>query len=248
MPTEELINRQLTSTQLTGQDSSELVPLPKSLSTREGLVAHPLAITALAKLQKAAAKANVPFEVLSSYRSFEQQKSIWNRKFCGEQTILDMNENSIDITCLTDLEKIHSIMRYSALPGASRHHWGTDFDIFPSAALKEGYKPQLLVSEFVNTADGKSTAVASELHQWLITNLHESDFFRPYKRFQNGIAAEPWHLSYQPIADSALMQLSLEMLKETIQQSADFSGYESVISHLPSLFEQYIQNICQKEN
>ena len=125
----------LTSAQLIGQDSSLLIALPTFLSSRDNLLAHPLAIDALIKLQKAASKENVSFKILSSYRSFEQQKLIWNRKFNGEQTILDMNENPIDISGLSELEKIHSIMRYSALPGASRHHWGSDFDIFPSAAL-----------------------------------------------------------------------------------------------------------------
>ena len=36
------------------------------------------------------------------------------------------------------------ILEWSALPGASRHHWGSEFDVFDLAALPEGYRVQLL--------------------------------------------------------------------------------------------------------
>jgi len=39
-------------------------------------------------------------------------------------------------------EKIASILRWSALPGTSRHHWGTDLDIIDAKALTAEMKVQ----------------------------------------------------------------------------------------------------------
>ena len=33
-----------------------------------------------------------------------------------------------------------AILLWSALPGASRHHWGTDFDVFDRAAVPPDYR------------------------------------------------------------------------------------------------------------
>ncbi|MCZ8486094.1 D-alanyl-D-alanine carboxypeptidase family protein [Vibrio lentus] len=30
----------------------------------------------------------------------------------------------------SEQQKLSAILRWSALPGASRHHWGCDFDVF----------------------------------------------------------------------------------------------------------------------
>ncbi|CAM5189250.1 M15 family metallopeptidase [Alishewanella longhuensis] len=85
-------------------------------------------------------------------------------------------------------------MLYSALPGASRHHWGTELDIYDAAAVPADYQPQLLPAEYA------SGGPFYKLAWWLECHAAEYGFFLPYKRYQGGVAAEPWHISYQPLA------------------------------------------------
>ena len=232
----------LTIKQLTGLDDSKLVPLPASFSCialgaqNKTHLGHPEAIKALLELQALAERDKQPFQVISSYRSYEHQQSIWNRKYQGELTVLDANEKAIELEALTSLEKIQAIMLYSALPGASRHHWGSDFDIFPSAAIENGHLVQLVASEF------NAGGVAAEFEQWLKHILPLTDFFRPYDKFQNGIASEPWHISYYPFASDALKQLTQEKLQAMLLD--DIAGKETICSNIESLYQRYITNIC----
>ncbi len=226
--------------QLIGKDATHLVSLPNALSTKKGQLAHPEAISALVKLQQLAEKDNLSFKVISSYRSFDEQKILWNKKFSGQRPVLDLNETPIDISALPTIDRIHSIMLFSALPGASRHHWGSDFDIFPAAALESGYQAQLLASEF------SVAGVAAELNQWLSDKLPSSAFSRPYETYQHGIAAEPWHISYLPIAKPALSALSSHHLLAALDNEKDIAGQAIICANMARLYEQYIKNICSE--
>jgi LAS superfamily LD-carboxypeptidase LdcB len=232
----------LTFKQLTGLDDSMLMPLPSSFyslclgAQNKTHLGHPEAIKALLELQALAERDNQPFQVISSYRSYEQQQSIWNRKYQGKLTVLDANETAVEIESLNSLEKIHAIMLYSALPGASRHHWGTDFDIFPSIAIENGHPVQLVASEF------NAQGVAADFEQWLKNILPSTEFFRPYDKFQNGIASEPWHISYYPLAKNALKQLTQEQLLAMLLD--DLAGKETICANIDSLYKKYIANIC----
>ena len=233
----------LTLKQLTGLDDTKLTALPTSFSylclgaQNRTHLGHPDAIKALLELQALAEKDKQPFQVISSYRSYEHQQSIWNRKYQGQLPVLDANENKVEIDKLEPLEKIQAIMLYSALPGASRHHWGTDFDIFPSAAIEKGHQVQLVASEF------NAQGVAAEFELWLKDILPLTNFFRPYDKFQNGIASEPWHISYYPLANAALKQLTQEKLLAMLFD--DVAGKDTIGSNIDSLYQRYIANICR---
>ncbi|RKZ99319.1 MAG: D-alanyl-D-alanine carboxypeptidase family protein [Gammaproteobacteria bacterium] len=232
-----MLTQQLTQQQLTGKDPKGLISLPDSLACKKDQLAHPQAVNALLQLQSVAKKADQSFYVLSSYRSFEQQKSIWNRKYRGELKVVDGNEAMVDMDSLKSLERIHAIMLYSALPGASRHHWGCDFDIFPKAAMDSGYQPQLLQSEFNNGGP------ASSFNLWLTKALKATEFFRPYQTFQQGIAAEPWHISYRPIAEPALQQLTAARLAKELEAELDLAGKDTICDNMTTLYQRFISNI-----
>ncbi len=228
--------------QLTGQDESFLVNIPESLKGSNSKTIqkmHPDVVEPLLELGHLAEKDGQPFKVISSYRNFERQKLIWNRKFNGETPLLDQSDNVIDINGMKNIELIRSIMLYSALPGASRHHWGSDFDIFPSSAVENGYPIQLTSSEFSNSG------VAAPLNRWLSENLHKTDFFRPYERYQKGVAAEPWHISYRPLSEQALEQLSSEKIKTVIEESNDLAGGDEICNQMDELYRDFIDNICR---
>ncbi len=101
------------------------------------------------KLQVAAkTEINAQLEIISSYRDFSRQESIWNRKVSGDLKILDDNERVINPKNYSQEELITKIARFSAIPGASRHHWGTDIDIYDASQIKKaGMKEGMVTLE-----------------------------------------------------------------------------------------------------
>ncbi len=81
------------------------------------------------QLKDEAREAGFDLRILSGFRGFEEQLSIWSRKATGKRAVLDSDAVPLDIAALSDKELVFAILRWSALPGASRHHWGTDLDV-----------------------------------------------------------------------------------------------------------------------
>ena len=55
-----------------------------------------------------------------------------------ERPLLDANNQPLDALQLGETERLHAILHWSALPGTSRHHWGTDLDIYDPDCLPAG--------------------------------------------------------------------------------------------------------------
>ena len=223
---------------LTGQSQTHLVPL----NSKEG---SPL-VNSLMKddylnLYKRCKQDNIELKIVSSYRSFDRQLRIWNAKANGERDIYDKNDQIIDISNFSDIEKVHAIMRWSALPGASRHHWGTDIDIIDENARPLDYQIQLIPSEYL---EGGLFSKVSSLLSKLIDSDDCFNFFRPYETERNGVSQELWHLSYSPIANKYKQAFTYDFFKNFLDQQ-DKSKYallDSVKENSKELFEKYIIN------
>ena len=226
-----------TTKQLTGQDATHLVSLPDYLSSKPGQLAHPDAVEALERLHQQADSAGVPFVVLSSYRGFDDQKRIWNAKLSGERPIIKPDGEVLDLTRSTEIEAIEALMYFSAIPGASRHHWGTEFDIFPSSILKDNYQVALLPAEF------EAGGYAEKLGLWLDDVLPLEGFFRPYKSYCGGVAKEPWHLSFKPVAEAAANQSNAKLILEELKQNKALECRETLCEQFPQLYERFVTNI-----
>lgn len=187
-------------------------------------------------LQVAAKQAGFNLQIASGFRSFERQRKIWNNKYSGKIPLLDKDELVISYKELTELEKLHAILHWSALPGASRHHWGTDFDIYDPTLLPADTKLQLTCSEY------QKTGCFFELSQWLSENMNKFDFYHPYQKDLGGVAIEPWHISYQPIAQPCLKTLTLSALHDLIIEN-NILGKSLICQQLPIIYTQYICNI-----
>lgn len=133
--------------------------------------------------------------------------------------------------------RLFGIFYWSALPGGSRHHWGTEIDVVDAAAMLPGYQSKLLP---VEVGEG---GIFRPLHQWLDENLHRFGFFRPYQQQQGGMFPEPWHLSYAPLSARAIEQMSVELLAETLRD-VEISGKETVLALLPEIYQNHILNIA----
>jgi LAS superfamily LD-carboxypeptidase LdcB len=195
---------------------------------------HKAAASALLGLVEAARDDGLDLNIVSSFRGFTRQTEIWNAKFSGKRRLLDRESREIDRARLNEQTLIDTILIWSALPGASRHHWGTDVDVIDCASMPEGYIPQLVQREF------EPGAVFGGLEAWLSENLRRFDFFRPYTTDRGGVMPEPWHISYAPISVPALQRLTLDVLTDAIAAS-EMLGRESVLLRLPELYERYVR-------
>jgi hypothetical protein len=94
---------------------------------------------------------------------------------------------------LTDDERQQEILQASSAPGISRHHWGTDFDLFdPDLGPENWQAGQRFANEYA----------------WLMSNAATYGFiqsFTPMSTFMTtGYIEERWHWSYWPIAQTLL--------------------------------------------
>lgn len=176
--------------------------------------------------------------VASGFRSFERQLAIWNAKLLGEREVLDDQGSPLDLKSLSPIEAIKSVMRWSALPGASRHHWGTDVDIYDAAALPEDYALQLVPEEY--QADGPFGPCMGWLRGYLAGDS-SPDFFFPYAEDGGGVAPEPWHLSYRPLARHYQQQWDLSSLVDILADS-DIQHKSVILDHMNELYQQFIKS------
>ncbi len=187
-------------------------------------------------MREAAAREGLVIEIVSAFRDFAAQQHIWDRKFCGERPLYDADGNIVDHTGLNDEELIDAIVCWSAVPGGSRHHWGTEIDVIDGAAQPEGYRVRLLPEE---AAPG---GVFHRLHRWLDENSASFGFYRPYRAYRGGFYPEPWHLSYAPVSAVALDLLTPELLADAVRASS-MLGREQVLSRIDRIYRQYVTNI-----
>lgn len=187
-------------------------------------------------MRDAAARAGLAIEIVSSFRDFAAQQNIWDRKFRGERPLYDANGNVVDHARLNKEELIDAIVCWSAVPGGSRHHWGTEVDVIDRAALPEGYRVRLLPEE---AAPG---GVFQRLHRWLDENSASFGFYRPYRAYRGGFYPEPWHLSYAPVSAVALQLLTPEVFADAVRASS-MLGRERVLSRVGRIYLQYVANV-----
>lgn len=184
----------------------------------------------------AAKHAGIAIGICSAYRSFERQLAIWNAKASGKRALLDANGQAISSECLTDDALIDAILCWSALPGASRHHWGTDIDVFDANQINVS-KLQLVQQEY--TASGP----CGQLHAWLVAHSAEFGFYFPYQAGKSGVSPEPWHLSYAPKSQVLLTQFSAQDLASVLKQS-DILLKPAILSRLDKLVDEYVFRVA----
>ncbi|WP_076920104.1 M15 family metallopeptidase [Pseudoalteromonas sp. SK18] len=214
---------------ITGQSDAHLVAI-------QNHYLHANIVNDFIALQSAAASAGFDLCIASSFRDFNRQSAIWNAKFSNKRVVLNKAQQAIELNSLSDIEKCTAIMLYSALPGASRHHLGTDLDIFDKSAVSDDYELQLTPDEYQHGGP------FAELSQWLDTHLAEFGFYRPYQHDLGGVAPELWHISHIAQSEQLMSHLSLEVLHNCIKES-DLLGKDAILTHLPALYERFVINV-----
>lgn len=214
--------------ELTGRACTHIVELEQPRCAL-----HYEAAASFQSMRDAAACAGIDMVARSSFRDFETQTTIWNRKWRGERPLYDRASQLLDRSRLADSDLVDAILYWSAIPGGSRHHWGTDVDVIDAAAIPKDYKVELIPQEYA--PDG----VFARLSAWLDAHMWRFGFFRPYATDRGGVSPEPWHVSYAPVSLPALESLSLSMLRRVIEAS-EISGKQQVLARLPEIYTRFL--------
>jgi len=166
---------------------------------------------ALQKMIKAAKIDGVHITLVSGYRSFNHQKQIWNRKFDKYR-----KQGYSVKKC------IEKITNYTAIPGTSRHHWGTDVD------LSDKY------------ANGLNNNKREKFNQWMAKNAKKFGFYLVYTNDKNrtGYKYESWHFTYKKLAKPLLE----EYLKTDVFNLIMHQGIKGSYTFTDDFFKDYVKN------
>jgi LAS superfamily LD-carboxypeptidase LdcB len=217
--------------QLTGRSRDHLVEIREPVCTL-----HKAVVSPFLTLRAAAAVEGIDLVAFSTFRDFDRQLTIWNAKFRGERPMQDRSGRPLDVATLSEAERVAAILWWSALPGASRHHWGTDFDVMDAAAMPAGYKLRVVPEEYA--AGGPFEKLAG----WLDRHLHAFGFFRPYTTDRGGVSPEPWHLSHAAVSAAAAAQFSVADLRRVLE-AAPIEGKQAVLATLDRNYSNYVVNV-----
>lgn len=218
---------------LLGKTQEHLVPLPGTK-----FLVHGQMLENFLRLKKDALSDGFDLQIISAFRDYERQLRIWTQKASGLRPLLDNQERQLDYSSLSPKEIMFAILRWSALPGCSRHHWGTDIDVFDGRS-QTAEEVQLIPSETIQ--DGP----AALLHEWLdkkISSNTSYGFYRPYSSDLGGVSPERWHLSFYPVAHSYLENFNYSLFKQNIEDS-NFPLRKELLENAEEIYQRFLITI-----
>lgn len=180
--------------------------IPASLSSSK-MYMRQEALTAFEEMHDAAKKDGVRLIIISATRPFHHQKRIWEGKWTGKRQV---DGKMLSPTVEDTAARATKILRWSSMPGTSRHHWGTDIDIND------------LNNSYFESGKGKKE------YDWLVAHAADYGFCQVYspqgEKRPYGYQEEKWHWSYLPIAQK-LTRAYKDMIRD--KDIKGFAGAES---------------------
>lgn len=161
----------------------DFVPIAQAYTTKQGVYLRKDAYEAFVRMHDAAKKDGITLKIISATRNFSSQKGIWEAKWRGERIVEGKN---LAAEVKDTVERAKMILRFSSMPGTSRHHWGTDIDIND------------LNDHYFLSGQGKKE------YEWLVANASSFGFCQPYspkgESRPYGYEEEKWHWTYYPVS------------------------------------------------
>lgn len=189
------------------------VKIDKQSTDKPNIYMRSDAFKAFQEMQKEASKAGISIKIISATRNFEYQKGIWEKKWLRSK-----------YKGWKEVDKVRDILKYSSMPGTSRHHWGTDVD-FNSVDLA-----------YFAGSEGK------KLYEWLVKNAVKFGFSQTYTNKSDGRTGyeeEKWHWSYIPVSGKLLAAYNAQI---TYSDIVGFSGSNS--AQESQCIELYVNGIA----
>ena len=173
----------ITAEFLTGKNNyytdTNFIEIPEHMAYRKQMFLLKETYSAYNKMYLAAKKDGINLKIISASRTFVEQSWIWEDKW-------KTNKSKF----ATDNALSSYIMQYSAMPGTSRHHWGTEVDLNSTSA-----------SYF-------ASGTGLKVYNWLVKNAATYGFCQSYNakgtERDTGYNEEMWHWSYFSLANRFL--------------------------------------------
>ncbi len=193
-------------------------------ANRKNLYLQKQTYKAFIKMHDDALKENIKLRIISATRTFDYQKWLWERKWTGNKLV---NGKNLSTSIPDEKERALEILKYSAMPGTSRHHWGTDIDI------------NSVNNSYFSTNEGK------KVYDWLQNYAQNYGFCQSYTPKNStrptGYEEEKWHWSYFPISK---IYLSEYIKQITYEHLTNFKGCKKVKD--VNLIEDYVFSINEE--
>lgn len=211
------ISRELLLGKVNPSENTGFVKVGMPYSEKSGMWLQKEAFEAFKKMFEAAKKDGVTLKIISSTRTFEQQKAIWERKW-----------KQYELTHPDPADRARHILQWSSMPGTSRHHWGTDLDL-----------------NDLNNPSFEGKGKYAKVYEWLANHAGEYGFAQPYTPKgddrPNGYNEEKWHWSYTPLAIPYRTKY-LATFKES-----DITGFQGADTAKElQVVENYVGGVAQK--
>lgn len=172
---------------VTPASDSAFARIPEKYLGGSRVWGHAEAVDALTRMGDAAAADGVTLKAVSAFRSFADQKRIWDNKWNGTTRV---DGGRLPDTHPDPKTRALKILEQSSMPATSRHHWGTDFDL------------NALNNSHFASGDGR------RVYDWLQANAASFGFCQVYSakgaERPTGYEEEKWHWSYMPVASRYL--------------------------------------------
>ncbi len=179
----------------------EFVKIGLPYAEESGMYLRKEVYEAFKKMYTAAKEENVELLIRSATRNFARQKVIWEGKWKGSRKL----EGGVDASkeFPKAIDRAREILKWSSMPGSSRHHWGTDIDI----------------NSFINSYFEKGRG--KKEYDWLVQHAATFGFCQPYTpkgtERPYGYNEEKWHWSYMPLSRPFTQQCELRLKDEMIE-------------------------------
>ncbi|WP_372870946.1 M15 family metallopeptidase [Shewanella sp.] len=203
------------------------------LVNADGFLMRPGTARAYLAMKQAAAADGIAMAITSAYRDFGRQLTIWNGKAEGKRPLFDATGQPIDISALSNDEIVSTILLWSALPGCSRHHLGTDLDLYDAGNISRDALQ-------LNTAEYSQGGPCHALACWLDQNAARFGFFLPYQQGKSGVSPEPWHISFAPEAEPLQAAFDTAELCRHLQ-TQPLALKDAVLVRLDELVDRYVR-------
>ena len=181
----------------------DFVAVDIKYADRNGMYLRREVMEAFVKMYEEAKAVNINLIIKSATRNFDYQKGIWERKWSGATTLSD--GTNLGEVNWSNFEKALKILEYSSMPGTSRHHWGTDFDV------------NAFENEWFERGEGKN------IYEWLSAHAEKYGFVQVYTPKgvdrPDGYNEEKWHWSYKPTASKYIKEA------QRVLSNEDISGF-----------------------